>query len=240
MQSPIGQLKQQGVRAFEQKQYAEALELFRSILADHPGFADIRHYAGLCLVFLGRVEEALAELDLALEQNPEYVEAHINRALMLQDVGRYEEARASFEEAGRYEQQTHGRFPAAVTAKVAHAHAAVGDLYLDAQAWQEAAQQYRSALELRPLFHDIRNKYARALLELDRGDEAITELQRILDHNPRFMAARLNLGLAFYRQDRRSEAAEEWHTCQSQQPDHPQARAYLAMLESADAGRIHG
>jgi tetratricopeptide (TPR) repeat protein len=235
MQLQIAQLKQQGVQALERRQYADALELFRTILAARPDFADIRHFAGLCLVFLGRPEEALHEFDRALEKNPGYVEAHLNRALLLQDLGRYEEARESFEAASRHERQTHGRFPAAVTAKLANAHAAVGDLYLDAQAWEEAAAQYHASLGLRPRFHDIRNKYAVALLGLERPDAAVVELQRILDWNPRFLAARLNLGLAFYRQGRLDAAAAEWHACAAQQPDHPQVRAYLSMLERSEA-----
>jgi tetratricopeptide (TPR) repeat protein len=240
MQSHTAHLKQQGVQAFEQKQYAEALDLFRQILADHPDFADIRHYAGLCLAFLGQTEEALTELDQALARNPGYVEAHVNRALVLQDLGRYDEARVSFEEAGRYEQKSHGRFPAVVSAKLANAHAAVGDLYLDAQAWEDAAWQYRMALSLRPRFHDIRNKYARALLGLDRLEDAVVELQRVLEWNSAFTTARLNLGLALYRLGRLEEAAVEWETCQRQQPDQPQVRAYLAMLEAGDAGPGEG
>ena len=235
MAVPVGQLKQQGRQAFDRKDYAAALDIFRTILADHPGFADIRHYAGLCLVFLGRPEEALEQLDEALAKNPGYVEAHINRALVLQELGRYDEARQSFDRAGQYEQQGEGRFPGAVTARLANAHAEVGDIYAQSGAPAEAAAQYHSALELRPKFHDIRNKYAAALLELGRIDEAITELQRVLEWNPRFLAARLNLGLALFRLGRSTDAAAEWELCRAQQPNNPQVRAYLALVTQSDA-----
>jgi tetratricopeptide (TPR) repeat protein len=231
MQSHTSQLKQQGVQAFDRKQYAEALAIFRSILDRRPGFADIRHLAGLCLIFLGRPDEALQELERALERNPGYVEAHINRALLLQDLGRYDEARESFEQAGEHEQQSEGPFPAAVTARLANAHAAVGDLYLDSQAFEEAAAQYRTALSLRPRFHDIRNRFAAALLGLGRPQEAVWELERILEWNPRFTSARINLGLAFHRLGRVEDAEREWRIVESQQPESAQVRAYLAMLE---------
>jgi tetratricopeptide (TPR) repeat protein len=235
MQPQLSQLREQGRQAFERRDYAGALVLFRQILEQHPGFADIRHYTGLCLAFLGRPDKAIAELDEALAHNPAYVEAHINRALLLQDLGRYDEARESFELAGEFEQDSHGRFPAAVTARLANAHAAVGDLYLEAGALAEAAQAFALALGLRPRFHDIRNKYARTLLGMGRAAEAEGELRRVLDWNPRFIVARLNLGLALYRLGRRAEAASEWRLCQEQQPAHPQVRAYIAMLEHNDA-----
>jgi len=239
MQAQHTQLRQQGRHAFERKDYSAALEHFRAILRDHPEYADIRHFAGLCLVFLGRPEEALEELEAALAVNPAYVEANINRALVLQELGRYEEARAAFEQASEHEQQNHGRFPAAATARLANAHAGVGDLYMETGAPGEAAAQYYMALELRPHFHDIRNKYATALLGMGRLDEAVQQLRRVLEGNPHFIAARLNLGLALYRQDSVEEAAAEWETCRAQQPAHPQVRAYLALLERVRSSADH-
>lgn len=236
----LTQLKEQGRQAFERQDYAGALSLFRAILAEHPAFADIRHYAGLCLIFLGEPDAALVELDGALARNPEYVEAHINRALLLQELGRYDEAREAFETAAELEKQAHGRFPAAVTARLANAHAAVGDLYLDAGTMPEAAREYALALELRPRFHDIRNKYAKALIGMGRLSEAEIELRRALEGNPRFVAARLNLGLALYRQGRRPEAVQEWMLCNEQQPTNPQVRAYMAMVENNDARLADG
>jgi tetratricopeptide (TPR) repeat protein len=240
MQTPVSQLKQQGRQAFERRDYATALGIFQAILAEHPGFADIRHFSGLCLIFLGRPEEALAELDEALASNPGYVEAHINRALLLQDLGRYDEARYAFDRAGEYEQQTHSRFPAAVTARLANAHAALGDLYSEAGAPDDAARQYSAALELRPRFHDIRNKYAAALLEMGLLAEAEGQLQQVLEWHPRFLGARLNLGLALYRQGHLEAAAAEWALCRAQQPDDAQVRAYMAMVEQADTDAMNG
>jgi tetratricopeptide (TPR) repeat protein len=227
----LTQLAKRGLEAFERKEYAEALKLFRSVLAERPGFADIRHHAGLCLGFLGETEAAIAEIDQALAENPAYVEAHVSRALLLQEVGRYDEARDAFQSACHHERESHGRFPAAVTARLANAHAELGDLYLAAGNAQEAASQFLAALELRPQFHDIRNKRAAALLALGRTGEAISELRAVLEGNPRFLSARLNLGLACYREGRLEEAAAEWRACAAQQAEHPQVRAYLALLD---------
>ncbi|MEX0907415.1 MAG: tetratricopeptide repeat protein [Gemmatimonadota bacterium] len=236
MQTELTQTKQQGRQAFDRGEYARALEIFDRILATHPGFADVRHSAGLCLVFLGRPEEALHQLDQALELNPAYVEAHVNRALVLQDLGRYEEARQAFEAAGAVEKHSSGRFPAAVTARLANAHMAVGDLYAEAGAPVEAASQYVLALELRPRFHDIRNKHAAVLLDMGRLDEAAVELRRVLELDPGFIAARVNLGLILHRQGQREGALAEWKACAEQQPDNPQVRAYLSMIEQVNAG----
>lgn len=230
----ISQLKEQGQQAFDRKDYAAALAAFREILIDHPDFADIQHAAALCLIFMGRSADALEALDAALSANPDYVEAHVNRALVLQDLGRYDDARAAFNRAGELEHDDGGRFPAALASRLAAGHAALGETYVDAGALDEGAAQYRTALELRPGFHDIRNRLAEVLMAQGRPAEAEQELRRVLETNPRFTAARLNLGLALYRQGLRRDAASEWEQCRSEQPDNPQLRAYLSTLERPD------
>jgi tetratricopeptide (TPR) repeat protein len=230
MDAQLAHMRDQARQAFERRDYRAALELFQEIAEQHPGFADIRHCAGLCLSFLGDSEAALEQYDYALAANAGYVEAHINRALTLNELGRFEEARQAFDRAGHYEQEVSGEFPAAVTAMLANSHAGLGDLYFDAGAPAKAVEQFRRALDLRPRFHDIRNKLARALLQLGESNQAAAELRLVLESNPRFLAARMNLGLAYYRLGHIDRARREWEHCAVQDPDSAQVRAYLSML----------
>ncbi|HSL70173.1 MAG TPA: tetratricopeptide repeat protein [Longimicrobiales bacterium] len=233
MESELNQVIQQGRHAFERRNYADALAAFREVLRENPNFADVRHLTGLCLSFLGQPEAALAEFDEAIKLNERYVEAHLNRAIVLTELGRYDDAQRAFEHAGRYETEIEGPFPALISARLANAHMSVGDLYLEAGAPTQAADEYRTALTMRPRFHDVRNKLAQALLQLGDLDGAAIELQTVLNGNSRFLAARLNLGLVHYRRGDLDAAAREWEICREQQPSNPQVRAYLAMLERA-------
>ncbi len=224
------QLITRGRQAFERRDYAAALADFRDVLAAHPNFADVRHLSAVCLSFLGQPEAALEELDRALELNGGYIEAHLNRALTLNELGRYEEARQAFERAWQAERQDAGTFSAPLSALLANAHAAVGDLYLEGGAAPQAVEQYRLALGMRPQFVDIRNKLGRALLQLGQLAEAETELKQALQDNPRFVAARVNLGLVYYRGGATDAAAHEWQESLASAPENAQARAFLAML----------
>jgi tetratricopeptide (TPR) repeat protein len=232
MDSRIELLIQRARSAFDGKDYRGALDAAREVLSANPNFADLRHLAGLCHSLLGEPELALEQFDYALALNPQYVEAHIHRALTLTDLCRYDDARDAFDRAALYETGTGGPYTSGMSARLANAHADVGDLYVEAGAHAEAADQYRRALDLRPLFHDIRNKLAQSLIELAAFDDAVRELERVRDGNPRFLAARLNLGLVFYRLDRLAEAEREWRACEQLQASHPQLRAYLALLEA--------
>jgi tetratricopeptide (TPR) repeat protein len=230
MTSDLRQQIQRAKQAFERHEYAAALTDFQAILSRNARFADVRMYTGLCLSFLGHAEAALAEFDHAIALNPRYIEAYINRAITLNELGRFEEARQSFAQASALELDAQGPFPATASARIANAHASLGDLYREAGAWDQAAHQYKMALELRSHFHDIRLRYAQVLLQLHQPAEAADELRKVLDVNPRFTAARVDLGLAFFRLGHRDAAAREWIAVRQYEPNNAQVRAYLSML----------
>ena len=73
MDAQSAQIRQQARQAFDRRDYQSALDLYLSITARYPNFADIRHFAGLCLSFLGDAEGALEQFDYALVANPAYV-----------------------------------------------------------------------------------------------------------------------------------------------------------------------
>lgn len=233
MDSPLDQLIERGKHAYERRDYVSALEYFREIIDTSPRYPDIRHLTGLCLSFLGQTEDALREFDAAVALNDTYVEAHLNRAITLNELGRYDEAREAFGRATELEQGRSDRFPAAVSAKLANAHLHVGDLYMAANAPAEAAEQYRAALGMRPRFTDIRTKLASALLQLGRLEEAEHELATALEDNPRYVEARLNLGLARFRRGDEAGAREAWAAAREQSPEDPQVRAYWSLIEEA-------
>jgi tetratricopeptide (TPR) repeat protein len=239
MSQELRALIQQGKHAFDRRNYADSLAAFREVLRANPNFADVRHLTGLCLSFLGQPDAALREFDEAIKLNERYVEAHLNRAIVLTELGRYDEAQRAFEHAGRFETETEGPFPALISARLANAHMSLADLYCEAGAPSPAVEQYRLALTMRPRFHDIRNKLAQALLQLGDLDAAGRELEIVLHGNPRFLAARLNLGLVHYRRGEFEEAQREWEIGRQQQPNNPQVRAYLAMLERKGTDATH-
>lgn len=221
----------QGREAFECGDYATALADFQEVLEEHPTFADIHHLAGICLGVLGNAPAAVAEFDQVIALNGDHVEAHINRGITLNELGRSEEARAAFERAHVSEATAHDRFDTVMAGRLANAHLHVGDIYLAAGAGTEAAEQYRAALELRPMFLDIRHKLGRTLMHLGELDAAQAELEKALESNPRFLTARLNLGLVHYRRGDIERARAEWQECRAQDAGNPQVRTHLALLD---------
>jgi tetratricopeptide (TPR) repeat protein len=227
----VEQLIARGKESFARNQYLAALADLQEVAALHPGFADVQNLIGLCLSLLGRPEEAVEAFRRAVERNQGYVEAHLNLAITLNDLGRFDEARGEFQAASEAdEEKASGPFPSAAAARLANKHGELGDLYAEAGAPAEAVREYRRAVDLRPQFLDIRNKLARTLIDVGDAAAAAEELGQVVELRPAFAAARANLGLALFRLGRFEEAESEWQRCLQQQPDNAQVSGYLGML----------
>lgn len=223
---------ERGVTAWESNDYSAALSEFRAVLDRHPDFPDVRNKTGLCLAMLDELEEALAQFDRAVELAPDYAEAHLNRAIVLNSLGRFEDAEGAFERACELDRRNSGRIISDVGNQIAITHGKLGDLYMTAEEYREAADQYERALQTRPTFLDIRTKLAEALIELDELDRARGELEDILADNPRYTAARLRLGVVHKRQGRPDDAVREWERCREEDPRDLRARAYIASVKT--------
>ncbi len=233
----VAQRIERGVAAWERADYRAALEDFRAVLAEHPGFPDVHNKVGLCLAMLGDPEAALESFNEAIRLADTYAEAHLNRAIVLQELGRFHDAREDLRKAEELDHRDSREFPSDVGHKLAIAHAKLGDLYLVADHPEEAAEQYRRALAIRGRFLDIRSKYAEALMGMGRWEEAREQLEMILEKNPRFTGARVRLGVVLHRLGDAEGACRHWERCLEEDPGDLRARAYLTFLKRGGAPR---
>jgi tetratricopeptide (TPR) repeat protein len=215
---------------FAMQDYRGAIHFLEEVVDSGRSFADVHHLLGLCWSMLGQGDRALEAFDRALELNSRYIEAHIHRGLVLNQLGRVVEADAAFTRAAAGGRQGAEGLPAAVAGELANQHATLGEAYAEAGALEEAIGQYRRAMELGPGFADLRHRLARLLLDAGRVLEAREELDRILADLPGQYEARATLGLAHYLGGDAAAARLIWEECRSHRPDDSRVTAYLAML----------
>jgi len=211
-------LVDQARERFQLQDYYGAIHLLEEVVATGRAFADAHHLLGLSYSLVGQPDHALAQFDRALQLNPRYVEALIHRAIVLNELGREEEADAMFRRA----------------AKLANQHAALGDAYLESGGVNQAIAQYREALALGPGFHDLRYKLGRLLLQAGRTLDAREQFDIIVRHRPTYLDAAAMLGLACYLAGDGLAARAVWTECRERRPEDPRVEAYLAMLSRND------
>src|SRR5882757_786310 len=69
---------------------------------------------------------------------------------------------------------------------------------------------------------------------------AVREFERVKVENPKFVGGRLHLGLSYYAQGRRNEAADEWQDVLAMAPENKSAHMYLAMVKQPPADEEGG
>jgi protein O-GlcNAc transferase len=218
---------------FVVQDYYGAVHLLESVVDSGRAFADVHHLLGVSLSLLGQSDRALGELGRALELNPQYVEALIHRGLVLNELGRTDEAQDAFGQAAEHLAKPTAGLPAPVAAQLANRHAELAESYAAAGALSRAIEQYESALELGPEFHDLRYRMGRLLLEAGRALEAREALEEVVRARPSFVDAVAALGLAHYLSGDAAGARSVWEACLARQPENARVEAYLAMLTRA-------
>lgn len=227
-------LVEQARERFQLQDYYGAIHLLEEVVATGRAFADAHHLLGLSYSLVGQPDQSLAQFDRALQLNPRYVEALIHRGLVLNEMGREEEATASLRRASQIGSETRQGFPTHVASKLANQHAALGDAYAEAGGLAEAIAQYRAALTLGPGFQDLRYKLGRLLLEAGRALDAREQFEIIVRERPNYLDAAAMLGLACYLAGDGLAAREVWRTCRERRPEDPRVEAYLAMIDRLD------
>lgn len=215
---------------FAARDYPGAALLLASAIESGQAFADTYHLLGLCYALLERREEALAAFDAALRLNPRYVEAHLNRSIVLSDLGRASEAQEALASAQEFGQPDDSGLPAVVANRLANMHADLGRAYREAGAHRAAISEYQNGLSLRPAFADLRLELARTYIDGGMPEDAARELDIVLSQNPTWLDAMLLRGLAAYLAGQLDKAKSVWEAASERHPEEPRLETYRSML----------
>lgn len=215
---------------FATRDYRGAALLLDSAIRAGQGYADAHHLLGLCYALTEQRDEALKSFDAALGLNPRYVEAHLNRAIVLGDLGRAEEAEAAMARAQTLGGPDTSGFPVMVANRLANMHAELGRAYREAGALGPAAAELERAIALRPAFADLRLDLARVRLESGDMAGAVADLDAVLEQHPDWLDAMLLRGLAAYLSGDMEQAKSVWERASERHPEEPRLETYRSML----------
>jgi tetratricopeptide (TPR) repeat protein/SAM-dependent methyltransferase len=168
----------------------------------------------------GRVTEAMARYDAAVQADPRCARAHLNRGNILLGSARIVEARAAYESA------------IACDPHYAAAHFNLGNLNCRAGECERALHNYQTAIEIKPEFASAFVAMGNALDTLGRTAEAIASYERALALNPADAGVHFNLALLAMTQGRQEQAADSLRTAVNIRPDYAAAHHALGRVLS--------
>ena len=163
---------------------AEAEAIYRELLAEQPGNAEVTHLLGQLAGQAGDPHAAVELISQAIATDPLRPHYRVNLSSWLTDLDRCAEAVAACEAA------------LALRPHFAEAHYCLGNARARQGRHEEAIAAYETALRLKPDFGEGFANLGLSLIELGRLDEAIDAYLEGLRHTPQSVALANNLAMA--------------------------------------------
>lgn len=223
-----------GKELFERGLYSDAEFFLRQVAEQQPTYADVHNKLGVIYELKGRSEKALEHFEKALELNPNYTEAALNLSITLNDMGESERAQEVLRKISEANSEMTGELDPFVAGKLANEHYKLGNIYYELHLIDEAIENYRKAVSLRPGLTDIQTKLGIALRDKGLVDEAIAELEQARDENPTYCPAMVQLGLSYYVKGEKALAAEEWQKALEIDPGLKDAKTFLSLARKEE------
>jgi tetratricopeptide (TPR) repeat protein len=227
-----------GKRAFEEKDFFRAERILREAIEGGAVFADLYYILGLIYHQWGKLHQGVEYFEKAIGLNPAYTEALLSLSITLNDMGKYEEARAAYRRASESVARTgpptrSGLF----RGKIANLHAELGELYLALGQNEEAIQEYRKALLVAPDYPDLRIRMVVALREAGKVAEGLEEVEKILGSRPDSVPAMIQQGILLYLAGRKEPARRAWEKALFRDPTNRLVQLYLNTLDRETTGK---
>lgn len=235
--NPRSESSREGDRAIQdlisRREFGSAETLIQKKLATDPQSADAFYLLGVLNYFQGKITPTVDNLKKALSLEPSHTDAAICLSVLYNDVGRYDEARRVFEQANQSVAHRRSSSESGIDKKFAVKHLELADLYFRYRRYDEAIEEYTKAAVLDPTTLDIRIRRAKALAKKGFVTRAMQELEQLKAEQPRFIEARIQLGLLQYSQGNVLDAELEWETVLDIDASNREAIAYLEMAKKA-------
>lgn len=182
----------------DQKKWPEAVTAFSEALKYEGDNTNYRYELANAYQQAGRLESARTEFEATLKLDNRLYKAHYQMAMVLQALEKFAEADQEYRKAI----ELNPRFP--------QPFVRLGNLYLDNDYDQEAAQVFRAGIKIIDTDADLHNGLGEALRKLKQYEGAVPEFKRAMELSSGDVTMAIyNLGMTYKAMDDRKNA-KEW------------------------------
>jgi tetratricopeptide (TPR) repeat protein len=219
---------------FKESRHKPAEALLNQLILRNFKHPEVFHMLGTIYYDQGKFNKAIRSFRRALEINPSFTDASVGLSIILNDLGKYDDAKKVFDEAKVMLDQRSLEGDPYINEKLSVKHDELAELYFRYRRYNEALEQYLKALQLSGRKAEITMKVADCYILLEQPDKAIKHLRDITRDYPDYLPARLKLGKTFYDAHRIPEAVDQWEAVIGRDPDNHQAKDYLRLAQSVE------
>ena len=208
-----------GLLEARQEHYKEAVPLYRKALEIGPDIPSVRLNLGLALFKAGDLKESIPEFTALLKSQPDNQQLHTLIGMAYYGMASYADAVPHLKQAAAHDSQS-------LTLRLALAHSC-----LWSKQYQCVLDVYREILDLNPDSAEADMLAGEALDEMKDNEGSTKMFRAAVKANPKEPNAHFGLGYLLWTQRKYTEAVSEFQAELANDPDHVQARLYLADAE---------
>jgi len=232
-----GDLLLTATEKFQEGEYHVAEVLLNQALLHNKKRPEVFYMLGTIYYDKGQFNKAIKAYRRSLELDPAYTDASVGLSIILNDLGRYDEGRHTFEAAKNILAEKDSRRDPYVEERLAIKHDELGQLYFQNKRFDEALEQFYKALNLSTRKAELTMKVVECFVQKKGYPRAIKELKHLIKEYPQFASARIKLGLIFYEANQVIDAVEQWESVLLRDPEHPEAHKFIQMAQ--ETGLAH-
>lgn len=209
-----------GLTYLQNGQNEKARGTLGSLVREQSGNYLARHYLGVSLLKVGRIEEGIAELETVASKSPEDLDALYTLASAYIKSNQLEKARQLIDSA-------------IVRHETAEAHLIAGSYYMAAQAYRQAVDELRRAQQLNPALPALGASLGGAYAMTGSQEMAMQLFEEYLKKNPSDFDTLAFLGWLHLEAERWDEAEIELNKAHQIRPADAEVMFQLARLARA-------
>lgn len=233
--SELNKMSQEALRYFKDGNYIESEKLYLQLIDLIPdGGADIYNNLGLIKHHAGDYGKSISYFKKSVEINPHYTEAALNLTIAYNDTEQFEEAEKVFSRAASYvrgEEEGGEKLDPYIQGKLANEHFRLGKIYFEIGLLDDAEEQFRKTLSMRPKFVDVMTRLGITLREKGLFTEAVDTFRMAKTIKPEYTPAMIHLGITYYSNGFIDLAQQEWEAVKKIDPAGKDVEVYLSLAQ---------
>jgi tetratricopeptide (TPR) repeat protein len=167
---------------------------------------------------VGQHDDALEEINKAIDIHPDYADSYIHRALIYKAAGK------------RFQVVEDYAHAVDLNPNLPTVQYDFGQILRQLKMYAPAVEAYRKAIELNPLMLEAHNNLGFTYRHLKRYSDANAQFRKVIELDPRYIKAYNNLGASLAESGRLDEAVDVLTRGIDVNPDYPNTYMNLAMI----------